>query len=112
MDWDCEKLERGIKPFVKLSDAFNSGSITGIVTSSLENKISRLEGAQITVITANTVITTTFTDFSGMYTVLGLDPGRYDIQVDMKGFGTQIMSDVMVKAQKQTKQGVLLTNLE
>ena len=100
------------KPFVKLSDAFNSGSITGIVTSSLENKISRLEGAQISIIAGNTLVTTTFTDFSGTYTVLGLDPGSYDIQADMKGFDTQIMSDVMVKAQKQTKQGVLLTNLE
>ena len=99
-------------PAVKLSDAFNSGSISGIITSSLENKISRLEGAQITVLRANLVITTTFTDFSGMYTILGLEPGKYDIQVDMKGFDTKIMPNVMVKAQEQTKQGILLSHLE
>ena len=99
-------------PTVKLSDAYNSGSITGIITSSLENKISRLEGAQITILSAGSVVTTTFTDFSGMYTVLGLDPGNYDIQVDMKGYDTQMMSNVLVRSQEQTKQGVLLTNLE
>ena len=100
------------KPVVKLSDAFNSGSITGIITSSLENKISRLEGAQITVLHHNTVMTTTFTDFSGMYTILGLDPGYYDIQVDMKGYDTQIMNNVLVNAQEQTKQGISLRHLE
>ena len=100
------------KPVVKLSDAFHSGSITGIVTSSLENKISRLEGAQISVMAADTLVTTTFTDFSGMYTILGLDPGRYQIQVDMHGYGSNITSDVIVKAQEQTKQGVSLTTLE
>ena len=99
-------------PTVKLSDAYSSGSISGIITSSLENKISRLEGAQITVLNANQVITTTFTDFSGMYTVLGLEPGSYDIQVDMKGFDTQIKSNVIVKAKEQTKQGILLSHLQ
>ena len=100
------------KPVVKLSDAYHSGSITGIVTSSLENKISRLEGAQISVMALDTLVTTTFTDFSGMYTILGLDPGKYQIQVDMHGYGSNITSDVIVKAQEQTKQGVLLTTLE
>ena len=100
------------KPVVKLSDAYHSGSITGIVTSSLENKISRLEGAQISVMAADTLVTTSFTDFSGMYTILGLDPGRYQIQVDMKGYGSHFLSDVIVKAQEETKQGVLLTTLE
>ena len=98
-------------PFVKLSDAYNSGSITGIVTSSLENKISRLEGAQITVMSADTVATTTFTDYSGMYTVLGLEPGKYNIKVNINGFDTQMIHDVHVNAQKQTKQGIMLTQL-
>ena len=99
-------------PVVKLSDAYHSGSITGIVTSSLENKISRLEGAQITVISADTVTTTTFTDYSGMYTVLGLDPGKYDLKVSINGFDAQVIPDVNVDAQKQTKQGVRLTQLQ
>ena len=99
-------------PVVKLSDAYQSGSITGIVTSSLENKISRLEGAQITVMSADTVTTTTFTDYSGMYTVLGLDPGKYDIKVSINGFDARIIPDVVVDAQKQTKQGVSLNQLQ
>ena len=99
-------------PVINLSDAYHSGSITGIVTSSLENKISRLEGAQITVMSADTVTTTTFTDYSGMYTVLGLDPGKYDIKVSINGFDAQIIPDVIVDAQKQTKQGASLTQLQ
>lgn len=96
-------------PVLKLSNALESGSISGIVTSSLENKISRLGGAQVTVLSNGMVYTTTFTDISGMYTVLGLAPGFYDLEVRIQGFEPQLVEKVQVYSSQQTKQGILLS---
>ena len=96
-------------PFVKMSDANKSGSISGIVTTSLQNKISRVNGAQVTVMAADTVNTTTFTDVSGMYTILGLTPGTYDLLVDLEGHDARLVSNVTVEANVDTKQGILFT---
>ncbi len=97
-------------PVIHLSDNASSGSLSGIVTSSVENKISRIHGATVSVTSADTLVTTTFTDKSGMYTVLGLKPGRYDIQVEMNGFEVKMTKDISVTSSSQTKQSIKLSS--
>ena len=97
-------------PVIHLSDNANSGILSGIVTSSVENKISRIHGATVSVTSADTLVTSTFTDRSGMYTVLGLKPGRYDIRVEMNGFQNRIAQDVSVTSSGHTKQSIDLSS--
>ena len=96
-------------PVIHLSDNASSGSLSGIVTSSVENKISRIHGATVSVTRADTLVTTTFTDRSGMYTILGLETGTYELKAEMNGYEVQIAKDIYVSASEQTKQSITLS---
>lgn len=100
------------KPVIHVSDNARSGSLSGIITSSQNHKISRLEGAQVTLMSADTVLTSTFTEFAGMYTILGLQPGRYEVIAIHDGLATDSGTSVIIKADQKTNQSLVLNALK
>ena len=93
-------------PVIHVTDNKNTGSISGIVTSSLGNKISRLYGAQVSVMSADTLVTTTFTDQAGMYTVLGLKPGSYTVEAEFDGLKSSGNGYVIISPDKTVQQSL------
>ena len=93
-------------PIIHVSNNAHSGSLSGIITSSSNDKISRLYGAQVSVIQADTLVTTTFTDRAGMYTVLGLQPGSYEVRAEYQDLGTTAPKSVNISADKIVNQNI------
>ena len=73
------------------------------VGTSSDNQIG-LEGATVSVIVADTVNTTTLTDASGLYTIMGLLAGEYDVKVELEGYQSQTANAVRIDAANQTVQ--------
>ena len=93
-------------PVIHLSNNAQSGSLSGIITSTSNNKISRLYGAQISVIRADTLVTTTFTDRAGMYTVLGLQPGSYHIMAQYQDLRATATKSVNIYSDQNANQNI------
>ncbi|MDH3697348.1 MAG: DUF4382 domain-containing protein [Flavobacteriaceae bacterium] len=91
------------KPVIKASNMSTAGSIAGLVSTLQDETSVGLEGAQITLIAADTVNTTTFTDASGMYMLLGVEGGSYDVMVELEGYDPQTAEGVnVIPANKTT----------
>jgi hypothetical protein len=88
------------KPVIKASNMSTSGTLTGIITTLNGDEVTPLEGAQISIYSEGTeiAITTTFSDATGMYTVLGLEAGKYDVVVELV--------DELVEYETQTAEGI------
>ena len=65
------------KPVIKVSNMATAGTLAGVVTDMADGTV--LEGAQITVSQNGEEITSSFTDETGAYMIMGLDPGDYDV---------------------------------
>ncbi len=94
------------KPVVKLSDLSKSGTLKGTVTQSGNGL--RLEGVQVSVFAADTLNTTSFTDSEGNYTILGLEPGQYDITAEKDGFSEAMVDGIEVIQNLVTIQDIIL----
>lgn len=91
------------KPVIKASNKSTAGTISGIVTTLQDTESVGLEGALITLYAADTVNTTTFTDASGMYTLMGVEGGTYDVMAEATGYLSQTTEGVgVVPANKTT----------
>ena len=65
------------KPVIKVSNMATAGTLAGVVTDMADG--TALAGAQITVSQNGEEITSSFTDETGAYMIMGLDPGEYDV---------------------------------
>lgn len=85
------------KPTIKAANLSSVGRLNGTV---LGNQGGPLDGAEVAVYAADTLNTTTFTNASGEYAVLGLMPGDYEV---MYSFGelTPITKEVEVVVANQ-----------
>lgn len=92
------------KPVIKASNMSVAGTLYGEVNTVEEEMAVSLEGAQISIFAADTLNTTTFTDETGAYMVMGLLEGSYDVMVDLEGYGSQTVEDVTIIAANKTKQ--------
>ena len=92
------------KPVIKASNLSTSGSLIGTVTTLQNDTSLGLEGAQISVFAADTLNTTTFTDATGSYMVMGLMAGNYDVSVELEGYTSETASDVEIVAANKTEQ--------
>jgi len=92
------------KPVIKASNMSTSGTLEGKVTTFQEETAVGLEGAQISVFAADTLNTTTFTDETGTYMVMGLLAGSYDVTVDLEGYQSQTVQAIGIKAANKTVQ--------
>ncbi|MDE3742394.1 DUF4382 domain-containing protein [Maribacter polysaccharolyticus] len=92
------------KPVIKACNLSTAGSLIGSVTTIQEEVAVGLEGAQISVMAADTLNTTTFTDETGSYMVMGLLAGSYDVSVDLEGYDSETVEEVTITAANKTVQ--------
>lgn len=92
------------KPVIKAANLSVSGTLSGAVSTTMEDISTDLEGAQITVMAADTVNTTTFSDASGKYMVQGLMAGSYSIMAELDGYQSITIDDVEIVAGNKTIQ--------
>jgi len=88
------------KPVIKASNLSTAGRLTGMVTDTSNVAIG---GTEVSVIVADTVYTTSFTDLSGAYTLLGLDADKYIVEFAKEGYQNFIVEDVEIVAGNATK---------
>ena len=98
------------KPVIKASNLTTAGSLAGMVTSIQEETAVGMEGAQVSIFAADTLNTTTFTDETGAYMVMGLLSGDYDVTVDLEGYDVQSAEDIEIVAGNKTLQDFELNN--
>ncbi|MCM4173017.1 DUF4382 domain-containing protein [Arenibacter sp. TNZ] len=92
------------KPVIKASNLTTAGSLAGIVTTLQEEVSVGMEGAQVSIFAADTLNTTTFTDETGAYMVMGLLTGNYDVTVELDGYVAQTVEDLQISAANKTVQ--------
>lgn len=90
------------KPVIKACNKSTAGTLSGLIYTTQEENQVGLEGAQVEVYAADTLNTTTFSDVTGAYTVLGLTAGSYDVVVELDGYEMQTAEDVGISAANKT----------
>lgn len=75
-----------------------------MVTTLQEEVPVGMEGAQVSIFAADTLNTTTFTDETGAYMVMGLLSGNYDVTVELDGYVAQSVEDLEIAAGNKTVQ--------
>ncbi|MGB5819758.1 MAG: DUF4382 domain-containing protein [Saonia sp.] len=92
------------KPVIKASNMSVAGTLHGEVTTLEEEMTVALEGAQVSIFAADTLNTTTFTDETGSYMIMGLLAGSYDVTVDLEGYSSQTVEDIQIIAANKIVQ--------
>jgi len=96
------------KPVIKASNLSTTGSLTGNVTDA---EALAIDGAQVAIIAADTVYTTSFADENGDYTIIGVDAGTYNVEYSKEGYQVTTIEGIEVVAGNATTQDAqLLTN--
>ncbi|MGB5228546.1 MAG: DUF4382 domain-containing protein [Eudoraea sp.] len=90
------------KPVIRASNMSTAGSLAGRVTTLVEEVETGIDGVQISVWDGEEHITSTSTDDSGNYMVLGLEEGTYTIQAEAMDYTTNIKEDVAILAANKT----------
>lgn len=88
------------KPVINASVLSQSGTLEGTVRDRLSNEL--LENAQISVIAADTVFTSSFTNPSGAFKVLGVPEGNYELLVELKDYMPESIEMVQVRIAEET----------
>lgn len=96
------------KPVIKASNLSTSGTLSGNVSTIVEEENVGLEGAQISVIAADTLNTTSFADVDGNYSILGLEAGMYEVVAEMEGYLASDTLSVQIDAANITTQDFVL----
>ncbi|WFO16451.1 DUF4382 domain-containing protein [Cellulophaga baltica 4] len=97
------------KPVIKASNLATAGTLKGLVTTTEDNISVGLEGAQVSVIVADTINTTTFSDIDGRFVIMGLQEGSYDLLVALEGYTTERKEGIAIVASNNTTHDVVLS---
>ncbi|MFW5820941.1 MAG: DUF4382 domain-containing protein [Bacteroidota bacterium] len=97
------------KPVIKATNKATSGRLTGFVT---DTSGVTLEEAEVNVLAADSVYTSSFTDEFGAYTVIGIDAGTYDVAFAKEGFVSDTIIDVEIIEGNATNLNTQLTPVE
>ena len=92
------------KPVIRAVNQTTAGRISGMVTDTSEAVIN--EAAVW--LEKDSVITTTYSDTTGSYAILGVKEGSYDVYAAKEGYDTLKVSGVEVTAGNQTTQNLEL----
>ncbi|MET6990613.1 DUF4382 domain-containing protein [Sediminicola arcticus] len=97
------------KPVIKASNLSTAGTLSGNITTLNGEEVTPLEGAQVSIFAEDALITTTFSDATGMYTLMGLEAGTYTVVIELEGYVMQTAEDIpIVAANKTTKDFELI----
>ncbi len=93
------------KPVIKVSNLATAGTLAGVVTSEADGTV--LAGAQITVSQKDQdgeieIITTSLTDDTGAYMIMGLASGIYDVTADLEGYDPKTKVEIEIFASNKT----------
>jgi len=94
------------KPVVRAVNLASAGKLQGTVTHAFYGTL--IADAQVW-IEKDTVLTTTFTDTSGIYTILGIPVDVYTVTATAAGYDTVSVADVSVEAKGMKTQNFQLT---
>jgi len=94
------------KPVIKAANLSISGRLLGSVSDTSNVAI---EGAQVSIIAADTVYTTSFTDENGDYAILGIDGGTYNVRYEREGYEMSTIENIEIVAGNATDKDVQLT---
>lgn len=94
------------KPVIKASNLSTAGRLTGFVSDT--NNVA-IEGAQVSVMAADTVYTSSFTDEKGNYTILGVDKGTYTVIYEMEGYEMNAIENIEIVEGNATVKDAMLT---
>ena len=92
-------------PVIRAVNHQQSGTIFGMVYEG-ENKA--IEGALITVLKKDSLVTTTISDSKGAYKVIGLPEGTYNLKAEKEGYTTVNISDFKVTSKAEIKKDIQL----
>lgn len=87
------------KPVIRAINLSAAGSIEGTVT---DNSGTAIEGAHIWV-EQDSVVTSTYTESNGSYSIIGLPEGIYNVHAEMEGYSSVTVSDVNVESGSDTE---------
>ncbi len=96
------------KPVIKATNVSVAGTLAGRVTFMEEEVETGLEGAQITVLAADTVNTTAPADADGNYTIMGLTAGAYRVLAEAPDFFPSDTLDIQIDVANVTRQDFLM----
>ncbi|MBT8185967.1 MAG: DUF4382 domain-containing protein [Eudoraea sp.] len=97
------------KPVIKASNMTIAGTLAGLVSETIEEVTTAVKGAQVTVFDGEEVVTSTFTDAEGGYTIMGLEAATYSITVDKEGYDMKTLDKVVITAGNKTVQDTELS---
>ncbi|MFW6104078.1 MAG: DUF4382 domain-containing protein [Bacteroidota bacterium] len=92
------------KPVIRAVNQTTAGQISGAVTDTSESIV---EDAAVW-IEQDTVVTTTYSDSTGGYSILGVEEGIYDLYAVKDGYDTTMVQDVEVVAGNETTRDIEL----
>lgn len=93
------------KPVVKATNNTVAGRLMGVVTDTSGVAI---EGAEVSLLAADTVYTSSLTDTTGAYSVIGVDAGMYDVAFAKDGFQNDTIPGVEIILGNITTQDAIL----
>jgi len=93
-------------PVIKASNISTTGRLAGTVT---DIESIAIDGTQVSIIAADTVYTSSFTDENGEYAILGIDAGTYIVEFAKNGYQTETIEDVDIVAANVTIQDAQLS---
>ncbi len=96
------------KPVIKVSNLTTAGTLIGEITTLDMDTPVPLEGVQVSILQGEDVITTTLTDGSGGYMVMGLEAGTYSVVAEIDDYDTQTIEGVTITAGNKTLLDFLL----
>ena len=91
------------KPVIKACNRSTTGTLKGLIAESVDDVIVGVEGAQVAIFADDILITTTFTDVDGGYTVMGLDAGMYRVAVEKEGYEMQTVEGIEITVANKTE---------
>lgn len=96
------------KPTIKVANLSVSGRLVGEITDTLDQP---LKGVLVSAYASGELYTSTLTDDSGKYAVLGLPEGTYDIVVERDGYLAENFYGLEIIAGNATTQDAQLENI-
>ena len=85
---------------MRLINLLEAGSVSGVVTDATTTK--PVAGASVTAFDGTDEVTTTSTDANGVYMLMGLPTGTYQVHFEAVGYNSTDVNDVVVQAGEDT----------
>ncbi len=93
------------KPVIKATNNTTAGTLMGIVTDEAEMGLADVD---VAIIAADTVYTSSFTDETGGYAILGVEAGTYNVRFAKESYDTLTVENIQIVAGNTTTQDAVL----